>query len=547
MTVFIGLGSRREFRAAIKELDEYVDILDSAITKGTPVHPRLAAVFTSVSGSADPMVQMRAVREMRSRIDTEFDDQLRAAGPHKLSHFCEYLSRNEPPAFHHEYLIDFMERIHTKEVMRLMISMPPGAAKSTYASIRFPAWHLGRKPNDRWLQGAHGMTFAKDRLGKPVRSVITDTRYREMFPEMALSSDSKAAEYFEFAGKASGYYKAVGVGTGISGFRAEIGAIDDPLASREDAESETVRRKLREWFDDDFSTRPMPNSPMYLVQTRWHEDDLAGHLLDKMKKGGEPWEVINIPALAEENDPLGRKPGEGLWPEVFGTAFYLNKKLNMSGRSWNSLYMGTPIDEEGGVLKRAQVKRYVDIPEDRMDRGRVIKKIVKRVTMSVDTAIKATKRSDWTSATIWIETTDSKHYLIHADRCREEFVEMCKWIDAMAAQFDVNQILVEDKGSGTQYIQVRAVTPGPAPVIAISTDNKSKEFRFDGITPMFSGGQALLPEKAIWVADVEAQLFAFPNGRHDDYVDSVSQYLARARETSSDRRGVRKNRSNQTR
>jgi predicted phage terminase large subunit-like protein len=401
---------------------------------------------------------------------------------------------------------------------------------SSYASIRFAAWHLGRRVDDRWLQGAHTQTFAKDRLGKPVRNLISQARYREVFPERSLSQSSAAADYFEFSNSNVSYYKAIGVGQGISGFRADIGAIDDPIASREDAESPTMRRKLHEWFEDDFGTRPMPGSPIFVVATRWHEDDLIGYELAKMADGSTayPWEVINIPALAEDDDPLGREVGEGLWPEVFGTEWYTLKKLDSKARSWNSLYQGKPSDEEGGVLTRDDIKRYTALPQDvhRKD-GSLFKKVVKKTTLSVDCAEKKTERSDWTAATIWIETFDKKHYLIHAVRCREEFNTMTKWIDSLAREFNVDQILVEDKGAGTQYIQVRKDNPGPAPIIPISTNNNSKMFRFDGVTPMFAGGLVFLPERGVlWIADLEDELLKFPNAKNDDYVDTVSQYLA---------------------
>lgn len=384
------------------------------------------------------------------------------------------------------------------------------------------------------------MTFAKDRLGKPVRNLIAEARYRNVFPEMVLSASSSAADYFEFA-RGRGYYKAVGVGTGIAGYRFEIGAIDDPIASREDAESPTFRRKLHNWFDDDFGTRPSnPRAPIFVVNTRWHEDDLVGHELQKMAEGrGDDWVVLNIPAIAEEGDPLNRPVGEGLWPEIFGTEFYLARKRSLTGRSWNSLYQGHPTDEEGGVLKREDVSRYKTPPEDAFEDGQLTKKVIKKTTLSLDCAEKATERSDYTAATVWVETVGRKHYLIHADRTKKEFNEMVRWIEELCIQFNPDEILVEDRGAGTQYIQITKGQTNP-PVKAISTKQQSKAFRFDGVTPMFGTGTVLLPESGnAWIADVEAELFAFPNGRNDDYVDTVSQYLAEAR-SNSVVRGVRR-------
>lgn len=533
---------RVEFRNTLAYLEELAQLVETSLVQGTLLNPNVGLVLRGLTDSEDPETQLRYLRAIYSQLDVQYDEKLRYAAQFKFSPFCEFMVRTEPPALHHEFLIEHMEAVHNKEIMRLAISMPPGSAKSTYSSIRFAAWHLGRKPDDRWLQGAHTQTFAKDRIGKPVRSLIADPRYREVFPDMGLSASSSAADYFEFTG-GRGYYKAVGVGVGISGYRAEIAAIDDPIASREDAESPTIRRKLHEWFEDDFGTRPMPGSPMYVVATRWHEDDLIGHELDKMARGASEhdWTVVNIPALAMEEDPLGRELGDGLWPEVFGTDFYLAKKRGTTPRSWNSLYQGVPTDEEGGVLKADAIKRYKNVPEDQYSKaGQLVKKIIRKVSLSVDCAEKATQRSDYTAATIWIETNDNKHYLIHAARTRKEFTDMSKWIDELAASFNVDQILVEDKGAGTQYIQVKKELGKGAPVIAMSTMNKSKEFRFDGVTPMFSTGRVLLPEKGNdWIADLEQELLVFPNGRNDDYVDSVSQYLSHSR-GSSVKRGTQK-------
>lgn len=543
--MMITKAERAQYRGTLSQLDTLKQRVEDDLTGRVPLDDKTRFVLSKMTDTSDTESQHRALQNTHDLIDSQYDEKLRYAGQFRLSPFCEYMFRDEPPALHHEFLIDHMEKVHNGDIKRLAISMPPGAAKSSYASIRFAAWHLGRRPNDRWLQGAHTMTFAKDRLGKPVRGLISETRYRQIFPEMRLSASSSAADYFEFAG-ARGYYKAVGVGTGIAGYRFEIGAIDDPIASRADAESPAFRRTLHDWYDDDFGTRPSnPHAPIFVVNTRWHEDDLVGHELQKMGEGrGDEWVLLNIPALAEENDPLGRAPGEGLWPEQFGTAFYESKRLTLTGRSWNSLYQGSPTDEEGGVLKRDDVQRYAKAPEDIVDsNGVLMKKVIKRITLSVDCAEKATERSDFTAATVWVETLDKKHYCIHAARTKKEFTEMSQWIEEIARNFGADQILVEDRGAGTQYIQVRKVTPGFAPVIAINTKQQSKAFRFDGVTPMFASGLALLPEQGVaWIADLEAELFAFPAGRNDDYVDTVSQYLSYSRENNV-RRGMARLRS----
>ena len=419
--------------------------------------------------------------------------------------------------------------------------MPPGHAKSTYSSHRFPAWYLGRNPNHKWLQAAYNMDFARNRLGKPVRAIINSQRYVKVFPNMGIAHDSAAADFFEFS-QGTGYYKAVGVGVGIAGYRADIQAIDDPFKNRKEADNQGVRDDVFNWYSADFCPRIVKkNTPQFIVATRWHMDDLIGRMEEMNRKGqGIPFEIINLPACAREDDPMGREYDEPLWPDQFDFEALMEFKAKLPSRDWNSLYQGKPIDEEGGVLHKDNVSRYETIPQDVVAGNTILKKVVKRTTLSIDAAEKDTQRSDYTSAPIWIETVDRKHYMIHAARIRKQFNQIVGFIDGLARDFKVDVVLCEDKGAGTQYIQIRKDEPGPAPVVAIQTMQQSKAFRFDGVTPMFDAKQVFLPvEGTAWVGDVEAELYSFPGGTNDDYVDTVSQYLAWTKKQNV-RRGVAK-------
>jgi predicted phage terminase large subunit-like protein len=412
---------------------------------------------------------------------------------------------------------------------------------STYASHMFPAWYLGKHFHHKFIQAGHTQGFCENQFGKKVRGIIQREAYRDVFPSIQLGQESKAAGYWNLAGS-RGYYLTRGVGQGISGFRGDIQAVDDPYASREDAESPTIRNKVYDWFSADFTTRLLPRAPLYIVATRWHSDDLCGRIEDMQKSGKmrPPYTIINLPAVCEdeENDPLGRQLGEALWPDFYDLDQLLNLKESLPARDWNSLYRGTPVDEEGGVLGADQLQRYDDLPQDQLDEaGNVVKQRIRRRSLSVDCASKKTQRADYTAVTIWYESVDGRHYLAHAAHARVEFNGMVRLIETLAREWNVDEILVEDQGSGMQYIQTRQ-NEAPAPVIAINTKNDSKEFRFDGVTPMFIGGLVLLPKRAGWLAEFEAEIVGFPNAAHDDYVDSASQYLARARQRRI--RGVRK-------
>ncbi len=322
---------------------------------------------------------------------------------------------------------------------------------------------------------------------------------------------------------AGGSYLTRGVGQGIAGFRAHCAGVDDPFASREDAESQLIRDKVFDWFSADFTTRLLPNAPMFVVATRWHSDDLCGRIEEMNRDGkGLPWFVVNLPAIAvDDDDPLGRLPGEPLWPEFYTLEHLLNLKATLPSRDWNSLYQGKPVDEEGGVIQGAWLKRYKSLPPKAEQR---------RITVSVDSAIKAGERNDFTVVGVWIEDFHNNHYLAHVDRSKMEFAAMVSKVESVASAWGATSILMEDKGSGTQYIQTRS-DKAPCPVIAISVNNDSKEFRMDGVSPMFEGGKVWVPERSEkgWHADYEAELLGFPNAKYDDQVDMTSQYLNWAR------------------
>lgn len=474
----------------------------------------------------------QGLTDIHDTVEEEYHSKLLIAAPHDLACYCEYMVPEEPPSAKlHQFFCEVLTRVECRELMRLVCSVPPGHAKSTYFSRLFATWYFGRNPFNKYIQAGHTTSFCENEFGKKNRNIISSERYQNVFPEVQLAKDTKAAGLWGLS-NGKGQYLTRGIGQGIAGFRANLAAVDDPFASREDAESPTIRDKVYDWFMDDFTTRLLPNSPVMIVATRWHEDDLCGRLEQMTKDNvGMPYEIINLPALAEEDDPLGRPEGEPLWGEFYTKAHLLNLRATMAPRGWNSLYCGRPVDVGGGVLKSDYITRYDKLPNiNEPDSG------IRRVTISVDSAIKATERHDWTVLTVWIENSDGRHYLADVIRQRVEFNELVKLVDRVALHWRANAILVEDKGSGTQYIQVRgatSATPSGIPVIPISAQVQSKEFRFDAITPMFSQGLVLLPKNAHWLPAYEREILTFPTGTFDDQVDSTSQYLEWAR------RGVR--------
>ena len=446
---------------------------------------------------------------------------MRDAAYDDLTAFAEYVNPDEPPAFHHRFLCDKLMAAERGDLMRMLVSLPPGAAKSTYCSRLYPAWFLGRNPRKKFIQAGHTQNFVESQFGKKTRDILDSPEFQDVFTEVRLATDSRAAGLWSLNNPYGGY-AAKGVGQSIAGYRAHMAVVDDPVGSRADAESELNRNSVFDWFSADFTTRLLPGAPMFVVATRWHTDDLCGRIEEMMKEGkGLPYEIVNIPAICEEeNDPLGRQIGECLWPDFTPISFYLNLKATLPSRDWNSLYQGEPMDADSGMVKGSWFQRYT---------GNIRNEVPNlRITVSVDTASKTAERNDYTAILVWLQDISGKHYLLDVVRKKLEFAEMCQEIDETSRRWGASSILVEDKGSGTQYIQTRQ-GKAPAPIIAIAVPQNSKDFRFDAVSPMFEAGQVFLPERAIWLADYEKELLAFPLGKHDDQVDATSQYLSWAR------------------
>jgi predicted phage terminase large subunit-like protein len=486
-----------------------------------------------MTGTSDPARQYEAITYHHDKLSTEYMDKLRDAAPKSLSCFTEFMTPDEPPANHHEFFCEKLEAIERRDILRATFSCPPGHAKTKFCSRYFPAWYLGRNPGYRYLQGGHSQNFAENEFGKYVRDIIFDPRYREVFPLVGINPKSSAAGNWRIAGHRGGYVTK-GVGQSIAGYRGHIGGIDDPFGSREDAQSETIRKKTGDWLFTDFRTRLLPGAPLFIIATRWHPDDLIGRVEALTENNvGIPWEIYNLTALIEteeemESDPLGRSMGEALWPDFYGVNELLELKATLPVGDWMALYKGRPRDPEGNVVKGGWFKRYDRLPVNALSPSGGFERRIKRITVSVDCAEKATDRSAYTVALVWIEDMQGYHYLADVMRRKLEFAEMVTAIEEVARRWEADAILVEDAGAGIQYIQQRTGR-APAPVVRIDTENKSKEFRFDGVTTMIEAGEVWLPKSAPWLTDYENEILSFPNGTYKDQVDATSQYLKWAR------------------
>lgn len=242
----------------------------------------------------------------------------------------------------------FSEAVARGESPRLMLFIPPRHGKSFIVSERFPVWHLGKHPEHQFVVTSYGQALS-NKFSKRARSLARDPDLMGSFPAFGLDPEKQAIE--EWATSEGGCYKAVGVGGGLTGSGAHILVIDDPVKDQEQADSETYREAVKDWYTSTAYTRLMPGGGVLVVMTRWHEDDLAGWLLEEEKNGGDKWEVIRYPAIAEEDEPH-RKAGEALHPDRYPLPKLKQIEKAVGPRVWSALYQQRPSPAEGSMFKK---------------------------------------------------------------------------------------------------------------------------------------------------------------------------------------------------
>lgn len=264
--------------------------------------------------------------------------------------FTKYTLPSFQAGEHHKRITDALERVERGECKRLMIFAPPRHTKSELASRRFPAWYLGRNPDKQIICTTYGHSFAAD-FGRDVRNIVTGEEYGNIF-DTKLRADSKSANRWHT--DKDGVYISTGVGGAITGRGAHLALIDDPVKNRDEADSEIFRERVWNWYTSTLYTRLMPGGAIVIIMTRWHEDDLAGRLLEDQKAGGEQWEVVNLEAVENE----GTKSERALWPEWYDLETLKSIKRAVGIRDWGALYQQNPKPAEGTLFKRDWFNRF---------------------------------------------------------------------------------------------------------------------------------------------------------------------------------------------
>ena len=426
----------------------------------------------------------------------------------RLLAFVKYQYQDYIIGKHHAYIAKCLESVETGDLDRLIITTPPRHGKTMLASEYFSSWFLGRNPKKQVIFSTYSQERAGD-VGRKVRNQLQDPGFKRIFPGCNISKDSQSIS--NVGTQQGGNFFAVGLGSAITGRGAHILLIDDPIKGQDEANSNLFRTKMKDWYRSTAYTRLMPGaSAIVIIQTRWDCDDLVGWLTKD--HADEGWVVINFPALAvKDNDALDRMAHEALWPKMFSKKRLERIRNAVGTRTWNALYQGNPVGQEGSIVKYEWLKKYEKKPEE-----------FKRIVQSWDTSFKASQLNDPSVCITFGETKDS-YYVLDVFRDRLEYPDLKRMAVQLYKKWEPSTVICEDRASGQSLIQdLKRNTR--MPIIPIKAEN-DKVTRLSSVTGVMEAGKFLLPEDAPWLLDYETELTSIPFSRHDDMADATSQYL----------------------
>ena len=412
---------------------------------------------------------------------------------------------------HHKIIAKKFEDISRGKIKRLIVNMPPRHTKSEFASHLFPAWMMGRNPKLKIIQTTHTAELSYN-FGRKVRGLFEQDEFKDVFPDVTLSQDSKAAGRFNT--NKGGEYFAAGVGGAITGRGADLLIIDDPH-SEQDALSTTAMDNAYEWYTSGPRQRLQPGGAIVVVMTRWSTKDLTGKLMNAQSDSkADQWEVIEFPAV------LNDKP---MWPQFWNLDELEGVKASLSEQKWQAQWQQKPTSEEGSIIKREwwQMWGNEKIPP------------LMHIIQSYDTAFSKKETADFSAITTWgvfkpVEHGPPHIILLKARKGRWDFPELKEIALEEYKYWEPETILIEAKASGMPLTQELRQVGIPVVTYTPSKGN-DKHVRVNSVAPLFEAGQVWATDDR-WAEEVIEECAAFPYGDHDDLVDSTTQALLRFRQ-----------------
>lgn len=430
--------------------------------------------------------------------------------------------------WHHTVLADALDKVRTRKIKRLLVLMGPRMGKTQLTSRHFPAYLLGKNPNEQVIGCSYSAELAGS-VNRDVQRIMMTPEYQDAFPNVRLNErnvvttargELRNSRIFEVVGY-KGVYISAGINGPITGKGFTIGIVDDPIKNRQEAESKTFRDKTWDWWTSTFLTRgegamsPYGDDAIVVTLTHWHRDDLAGRIMKHAKETGEEWTIIRFPAVLDEepsaNDP--RSMGQALWSRKYNEKAMAAKKLAIGSRDWNALYQCRPSSKEGTLFKKLYWRYFY--PE-------ALKKRFQQVVISVDAAFKDLETSSYVVIQVW-GIVDLERYLLHQVRDHLHITPTCDALKQVHREYPMaNLYLIEDKANGPAIIHLlQKLIPGLVP----RNPKGSKESRAQSVIAQIEAGHVHLPYGAPWLDDFLEELGDFPHAPNDDQVDALVQLL----------------------
>lgn len=453
-----------------------------------------------------------------------------------LLDFTTYTNKKYQVNWHHELVCQKLDQIASGELKRLIISMPPRHGKSELVSRRFPAYILGRNPDTKIIATSYSANLAS-RMNRDAQRIIESKEYQILFPDTKLASGSKGldirdhstqnASMFEVVGH-EGAYISAGVRGSITGSGFDIGIIDDPFKNREEAESETIRTRVWEWYESTFYTRQEEDAAILMTMTRWHENDLVGMVLDLAENDpdADQWEVIVLPALSEDElAPYDQRTGpeQALWRGKYSEEKLKKTRATVAVYTWLSLYQQRPSAAKGNLFKRDSFQYFTESPltyDLHAETGLVqVPKQACLVFQTCDPAGTAQTHSDYFVLSTWALTPKKDLLLLDVFRTKLEGADHMDFFRKYSTFPGLVLLGFESVAIGkTTYQNLKR---GRFPVVDLEpkgdkfTRALSAAIRLKLKTTYFRQG-------AHWLNAWEEELLKFPNFKNDDQVDTLS-------------------------
>ncbi len=405
-------------------------------------------------------------------------------------------------------------QVNSGKISRLAVFMPPRHGKSELISKYFPAYYLATNPDKRIILTSYEADFAST-WGSKARDILKEHGHA-FKNNINVDNKSSARNRWDIKDHQGGMMTA-GVGGPITGKGADLLIIDDPVKNAEEANSQTSRQKIWDWYKSTAYTRLEPNGAIILIMTRWHETDLAGMILENSKNN---WTILNLPALAEDNDPLGRKPGEALWPERFSHKRLQEIRTDIGSYHFSAMYQQRPQPIEGGLLKLDWIKYYQQEELPPLDELTIYQ--------GWDLAISTTETADYTVCTTIGVLDEKKMYVLDWYRDRINFPTQVKLVEKLAKKWDPIQIGIENNAyqqALPQELKERSMLP-----IKEIKQTKDKVTRIQSASIHFENKKILLPKKHPELENFINEYIYFPKSKHDDMLDSMELTLQLTKE-----------------